>query len=89
MSLRFAPKPLSPGARRGARQRGLLAETNRILRSVDVHGREAVMAIADKEIEELLLDQSNCHRKGNVVEAEVIGGRVAAWRFQVSARRVE
>lgn len=88
MTTSHATQPLSSAIRRGAYHKGLLSETERILTAIERYGRQSVMKVAADEVDSLVSRQTDCQHQGDLVEVEVISGRVAAWRFQIGARRV-
>lgn len=87
----FRPRPqgLSSFARRSAYQKGLFAESERILTAIERGDREEVLSRSADAIETLMAQQADCERRGDLRMATILSGRIAAWRFQVGARRTE
>lgn len=87
----FRPRPQRPSsfARRSAYQKGLFAESDRIFAAIEQEDRETILSRSAEVIEALMAEQVDRERQGDLRGATILSGRIAAWRFQVGARRTE
>ena len=87
----YRPRPQRPSsfARRSAYQKGLFAESDRIFAAIEQEDRETILSRSAEAIEALMTERADCERRGDLRMAAILSGRIAAWRFQVGARRTE
>lgn len=87
----FRPRPQRPSsfARRSAYQKGLFAESDRIFAAIEQEDRETILSRSAEVNEALMAEQVDRERQGDLRGATILSGRIAAWRFQVGARRTE
>lgn len=87
----YRPRPQRPSsfARRSAYQKGLFAEYDRISAAIEREDRETILSRSADAIEALMTEQVDRERQGDLHGATILSGRIAAWRFQVGARRTE